>query len=113
MACEPLKGWFRPTDEGAAIIVRVTPNAGRDRIEVPVELADGTIALKIRIAAPPADGRANSAVIALLAKAAGLPRSAFSIRAGMSARLKTILLKSDPDAALAARRGIEAALPDS
>lgn len=87
MASDPQDpGWFRPARDGALIVLRVTPNAGRDRIEGPAALADGTEALKIRIAAPPRDGRANDAVIALLAKAAGRPRSAFSVKAGATAR---------------------------
>lgn len=101
-------GWFRPTNEGALIFVRVTPNAGRDRIEMPVELADGAVALKLRIAAPPADGRANDSVIAMIAKACRLPRSAFGIKSGATARNKTIALKATQDAAFSVRSALEA-----
>lgn len=105
-------GWFRLAREGALIVLRVTPNAGRDRIEGPVALADGTRVLKIRIAAPPRDGRANDAVIALLAKSAGQPRSAFSVKAGATARTKTILLTVSPEEADLARHNIESSFRD-
>lgn len=113
MASDPQDpGWFRPARDGALIVLRVTPNAGRDRIEGPAALADGTEALKIRIAAPPRDGRANDAVIALLAKAAGRPRSAFSVKAGATARTKTILLAASPKEADLARHNIERSFGD-
>lgn len=105
-------GWFRPARNGALIVLRVTPNAGRDRMEGPAMLADGTQALKVRIAAPPRDGRANDAVIALLAKAAGHPRSAFSVKAGATARTKTILLATSPKEADLARSRIESSFRD-
>lgn len=77
--------------------LRVTPNAGRDAIEGFERLADGTEVLRIRVAAVPDKGKANTAVIALLAKALGLPRSALQLVAGETARLKTIDLPDGAD----------------
>lgn len=77
--------------------LRVTPNAGRDSIEGFERLADGTEVLRIRVAAVPDKGKANTAVIALLAKALGLPRSALQLVAGETARLKTIDLPDGTD----------------
>lgn len=77
--------------------LRVTPNAGRDAIEGFERLADGTEVLRIRVAAVPDKGKANTAVIALLAKALGLPRSALQLVAGETARLKTIDLPDGTD----------------
>lgn len=102
-----MSDWFRPTPDGALIVLRVTPNAGRDAIEAVATLADGTSVLKLRIAAPPEGGRANKAAIALLAKASGLAKSAFSVKAGPTARTKTILLTAAPASVAAARRRIE------
>jgi uncharacterized protein (TIGR00251 family) len=79
--------------------LRVTPNAGRDAIEGFETLADGTEVLRIRVAAVPDKGKANAAVIAILAKALGLSRSAITLVAGDTARLKTVQISGD-DAAL-------------
>jgi len=53
--------------------------------------------LRLRVAAVPDKGKANAAVIALLAKALGLPKSALSITAGDTARLKTLRIDADVD----------------
>lgn len=77
--------------------LRVTPNAGRDVIEGFEALADGTTVLRIRVSAVPEKGKANAAVIALLAKALRLPKSAISLVSGDTARLKTVRIDGDPD----------------
>ncbi len=77
--------------------LRVTPNAGRDVIEGFETLADGTTVLRIRVSAVPDKGKANAAVIALLAKALRLPKSAISLVSGDTARLKTVRIDGDPD----------------
>jgi uncharacterized protein len=88
---------FTPTPDGLRLRVRVTPNASLDRIDGLGTLADGTSVLRLRVRAVPEDGRANAAVIQLLAKALGLPRSAVTLVAGDTARLKTVHLRGDPD----------------
>ena len=70
--------------------VRVTPRGGRDAVEGWTRDAAGRPVLKVRVAAAAADGAANTAVIALLAKALGVPRSALRIAAGQTARVKRI-----------------------
>jgi len=71
---------------GAALAIRVTPRARKDEI---VEiLADQTI--KIRLAAPPVEGKANEALIEFLAKVLGVPRSKVDIIAGASGRDKLV-----------------------
>ena len=77
--------------------LRVTPNAGRDAIEGFETLADGTEVLRIRVAAVPDKGKANAAVIALLAKTLHLPKSSIVLTAGETARLKTIRIDADVD----------------
>src|SRR5512142_1173968 len=71
---------------GAAIAVRVTPRASRNKI---VEiLADGTI--KIHVAAPPVDGEANEELVRFLADVLNIPKSRLEIVAGQSGRDKLI-----------------------
>ena len=74
--------------------VRVTPNAGADRIEGIETRDDGR--------AVPDKGKANAAVMALLGKALAVPKSSISLVAGETGRLKTLMIAGD-GAALAAR----------
>ncbi|MDE2486152.1 MAG: DUF167 domain-containing protein [Alphaproteobacteria bacterium] len=70
--------------------VRVTPRGGRDAAEGWMRDAEGRPVLKVRVAAAAADGAANAAVIALLARTLGLPRSGVRLLSGQTARLKRI-----------------------
>lgn len=70
--------------------VRVTPKGGRDAIEGWTRDDAGRPVLKVRVAAAAAEGAANSAVIALLAKALKRPKSALALVAGQTARVKRI-----------------------
>lgn len=87
--------------DGIRLHLRVTPNAGVDRIEGLETRDDGSTVLRVRVKAVPDKGKANAAVIALLAKALGIPRSAITLVAGDTARFKTLRIAGDP-AALAA-----------
>ena len=65
--------------------VYVTPRASRS--EVAGE-HDG--ALWVRLAAPPVEGKANAALVELLAKQLGVPRQALRVVAGITGRRKRI-----------------------
>jgi uncharacterized protein (TIGR00251 family) len=83
---------------GVSVRLRVTPNAGADRIEG-VELRDdGSAVLRVRVKAVPDKGKANAAVIALLAKALGVPKGAVTLVSGETARLKTVEIEGDAEA---------------
>jgi uncharacterized protein YggU (UPF0235/DUF167 family) len=64
--------------------VRVTPGASRDEVKVAGD------SVQLRVTAPPADGAANEAVIALLAAALGRPRRDLTLLRGAAARIKLI-----------------------
>ena len=81
--------------------LRLTPKGGRDAIEGWVQGGDGDY-LKARVAAPPEDGKANAALLALLAQSLDIAKSTIKIRRGASARLKTIEI-SPATPAMAAR----------
>lgn len=87
---------LRPQPGGVLLQLRVTPNAGADRIEGIEERDDGSTVLRVRVKAPPDRGKANAAVVALLAAALALPRARFEIASGETARLKTIRIAADP-----------------
>ena len=73
--------------------IKVTPGAKSERIKKEVG-ADGSILYKIYVTAPPEDGKANAAVIKLLAKTIGISKSSMSITHGHTSREKTIKIKS-------------------
>ena len=83
---------WRETKDGLALSVRLTPRGGRDALDGVETLADGKAVLKIRVRAAPSEGEANAALIALLAKLLGEPRSRISLTAGASSRVKTVLV---------------------
>jgi uncharacterized protein YggU (UPF0235/DUF167 family) len=72
------------------LAVRVTPKGGRDAIEGWTTDAAGRPLLNLRVSAVPAEGAANAAVIALLAKALGRPKSGLAIVRGEAARVKQV-----------------------
>ena len=73
---------FGAAADGVRLRLRVQPRARRNQVDGLVAEADGGVALKVAVTAAPEDGKANAAVIALLAKAWGLPKSAFTVVAG-------------------------------
>lgn len=77
---------------GLLLAVRVTPKSSLNQVTGLHEGADGAVSLAVKVTAPPDKGKANKAVVALLAKWAGLPKSALSIAAGETDRHKTILV---------------------
>lgn len=64
--------------------VRVTPKAASNRIK-----RDGDL-IRVYVTAPAKNGKANAAVIKLLAKELGVPKSSISIVSGHTSREKTI-----------------------
>lgn len=95
---------WRETADGLDVFLRVTPNAGMSRIDGIERRDDGSTVLRIRVTAPPDKGKANKAVLALLAKALGVPKSSIEIVAGETARQKTVHVTADAGA-LAQRLG--------
>ena len=61
-------------------------------------LADRRTALKVRVTAPPEGGKANRALVALLAREWRLPKGAVQVVAGASSRHKILRLAGEPGA---------------
>ena len=93
---------FAAADDGVAIAVKVTPRASRDRVLGIQTLADGKTVLAVAVTAAPADGKANAALIRLLAKEWRVARSTLRVAAGAGARRKRLNLEGDPDRLLEA-----------
>lgn len=68
--------------------IKVTPGAPRD--EVVGELAD---AIRVKLRAPPVDGRANAALLSFLAERVGLRTSALRLIAGETGRRKIVAIE--------------------
>ena len=87
------------------IAVRVTPRGGRDGVDGWMRDDSGRLLLKVRVAAAAAEGEANAAVIAVLAKALGRPKSALAVVSGQTARVKRIAVDGLTKAELASAFG--------
>lgn len=83
------------------LTVRVQPKAASDKLDGWAKDGAGRPFLKLRVRALPAEGAANAAVEALVAKALGLPKSAVKVVTGGKNRLKGLDIEG-PEA-LAAR----------
>ena len=80
------------TREGVSFAVRVSPRASRTQFTgVMGDGADNV--LKIALAAPPVEGRANEALIAYLADVLDVPRLGVEIIAGQQSRNKVVRVK--------------------
>ena len=96
---------FHPTPNGVRVRVRLTPKAAAARIGGVQSDAAGGAALKVAVTAPPEDGRANDALVALLAKAWRVPKTSIALIAGAANRNKTLFVAGEPNALLAAMSG--------
>jgi uncharacterized protein (TIGR00251 family) len=86
---------LRRDGERVSLTVRVTPRASASAI---AGVRDGV--LLVRVTAPPVEGKANDAVVALLAKALGVPLGAVRVERGAAARTKRVSIPSSAQAAL-------------
>ena len=76
--------------------LRLQPGASRAGIDGLTVLDDGKTVLKVRVSEPAEDGKANAALIRLLAKTWQLPKSSLSLVAGHTNRRKTLAVAGDP-----------------
>jgi uncharacterized protein (TIGR00251 family) len=81
----PKKAAPAATPATCRLEVKVVPGASRDEV-------NGTLgnAVKIKLRAPPVEGRANEALVEFLAEKLDLPRRAISLERGDTARLKLL-----------------------
>ncbi|KPL28238.1 MAG: hypothetical protein AMJ72_04490 [Acidithiobacillales bacterium SM1_46] len=84
-----MPAWCRRDGPDLVLIVHLQPRASHD------ELAGiAGEALKIRIAAPPVDGKANDRLIIFLARVFDVPRSMVRLEHGASGRHKRVRVRS-------------------
>ena len=87
------------------LAVGATPRAGRDEITGWAKDPGGRAFLKVKVSAPAVDGAANAALIILIAKTLGRPKSAVRIVSGETARLKMLEVEGASEADFAAAFG--------
>ena len=78
-------GWLQETKDGVTLTVKAVPRASKS--EVVGADADW---LRVRVKAPPVDGKANEALVKFFAEFFGVPKGSVSIVSGDTARLKRI-----------------------
>jgi len=93
-------GWVRDERGGVVLEVVVVPRASRTRV---VGVHDGR--LKLQLAAPPVGGAANEALVAFLADALLVRRSAVALVRGETGRRKTVRVEGLDAARVAAALG--------
>jgi uncharacterized protein (TIGR00251 family) len=91
----PERGCARDVAGGLRLRLKVQPKARREGIAGLVPDPDG-MALKLAVGAPPEDGKANAAVIALLAETLGVAKSAISVVSGATDRRKLVEIRGEP-----------------
>ncbi|CAN5146384.1 DUF167 domain-containing protein [soil metagenome] len=89
--------------DGAQLIlsVKLTPHSDRDRLGDPWIDAGGAAWLRAQVRAAPEKGKANVALIALLATMLKIPRSKISLEAGDTNRLKRLRIDGADEALIA------------
>ena len=80
--------------DGVILKVRLTPKSSRDAIEG-MEDFGGEIVLKARVRAVPEQGRANAALVKLIAVWLKLPPSQVSVTQGGKSRIKHVAIEGD------------------
>lgn len=81
--------WRR--EDGSALLLALHIQPGASRTEVAGRHGD---ALKVRVASPPVDGRANAALLDFLAHAFDVPRRAVTLVRGETSRAKVVRVES-------------------
>lgn len=83
--------WLRLGNGRATLTLHVQPGAKKTGIA-----GIHGESLKIRLAAPPVDGKANAALLAFIAKCLGLPKSAVALKSGQTSRQKVVEVDNPP-----------------
>lgn len=89
-------GWCRVTEtgkRGTTVTLTLHLQPGAKKTEIAGLHGD---ALKIRLAAPPVDGKANAALIDFIAHTLKLPKAAVTLKSGQTSRRKVLEISDAP-----------------
>jgi uncharacterized protein (TIGR00251 family) len=96
---------FRVSPSGVRVRLKVVPKAKRNQFGGLLDEPEGGKALKVAVTAAPEDGKANAAVIALLAQEWGVAKSAISVVSGATDRRKVVEIRGPSQELLAKLQG--------
>lgn len=82
------RAWYSWKGEDLVLHLHVQPRCDKDGFG---EIYNNR--LKLRLTAPPVDGKANQHLIAFLGKQFGIPKASVQITSGENSRLKSVLLR--------------------
>ncbi|MGV3759299.1 MAG: DUF167 domain-containing protein [Actinomycetota bacterium] len=82
---DPSAPWCRAVADGRALTIRVQPGARRSEVVGP----HGD-ALRVRVASPPVDGKANAELVRFLADYLGVPARSVEVVRGHTSRTKVV-----------------------
>jgi len=93
--------WYRYDAQRQCLVIalHVQPNAGES-----TAVGVHGDALKLKVAAPAVDSRANAALVAFLGAALRVPRGAITLRRGAASRRKVVEVSGGPELVTAIRR---------
>jgi len=86
-----------PAGSGVRVCVRVAPRAAANRVAGIAADGEGGRLVKLQVTAPPESGKANKAVIALLAKEWKVAKWAMEVVRGKTGRTKTLIVSGDAE----------------
>ena len=101
--------WLTRHAEGVRAALKVAPRAVSSSVQGVEVDAAGRGYLAVRVNAPPEAGKANAAVIKLLARRWRIPQRALEVISGASGRRKVLQIYGAPDALIARLEAIEGA----
>lgn len=80
--------WVQKTKDGIIIKIHVVPNSSKTQI-----VGEYGDRLKVKIKAPPVDGKANEEVVEFFCKILGIKKSQAELIAGQTSKAKNILFR--------------------
>jgi uncharacterized protein (TIGR00251 family) len=87
-----MNGWLHSDGDGVILDLHIQPGAKKTEV---VGLHGD--ALKIRLAAPPVDGKANAALVAFIAAKVSVGKTAVEVISGLTSRAKRVRIHGNPD----------------
>jgi uncharacterized protein (TIGR00251 family) len=81
--------WLQEHPEGSALMLYIAPRASKSAVVGPHDDM-----LKVQVAAPPVDGKANKVLLKFLAGALGVPKGHLHILSGDTGRRKRVLAQT-------------------
>lgn len=86
-----MSSWLRQGGQRITLTLHIQPGAKNTAVA-----GMHGDALKIRLAAPPVDGKANAALIGFVAATLGVPKAAVCLKSGQSSRRKVLEIANAP-----------------